>query len=154
MKLRRRTLISQDLSKDRSTEGVCFQRRSWWVAGLCTLGNRPRTRRAAALCCAPSGSAVWVCVGDGTGAASAPLRQCSLWERYSAPGGFLQSAVTTRSELTFTEHQLPLDNCLHCLCDQNSSAGNGGCEWQIRLRGCVRSLPPTALPVKSKCNLL
>ncbi|XP_063210940.1 uncharacterized protein LOC134524674 [Chroicocephalus ridibundus] len=61
-----------------------------------------------------------------------PAQRYSSWERCSVLGGFLQSAVTTRSELTCAEHQLPLDNRLRCLCDQNSSAGNCGCEWQAR----------------------
>lgn len=66
--------------------------------------------------------------------------------------GFLQSAASVRSEPQSTELQLATASI--CLCDQNSSAGNCSCEWQVCLRGCVRSLPPAALPVKSKCNLL
>lgn len=149
MKLRRQILISHNFSKDCSGESASFQKSTQWDAVLCTPETGLVPAMAFAHAAHPQPLLLGLCRGRGWRIPTVH----AVWEGCSVLGGFLQSAASVRSEPPSTEPQ-HLTTASICLCDQNSSARNCSCEWQLCLRGCVRSLPPAALPVKSKCNLL
>lgn len=150
LKLRRRILISHNFSEDCSGESASFQSRTRWDAVLCTPGNWPHASHTIRLCCTSTASGAGVVQGKRL--EKPQSMRCGnaalCWEDFFS---LLPVRAVSRRPLSFSYH---LTTASICLCDQNSSAGNCSCEWQVCLRGFVRSPPPAALPVKSKCNFL